>query len=76
MIGTGALAPSMARFDQATFFRPQGMALDGDRLYVADTENHLIREVDLKTKTVKTIAGTGQQSQEYGQHRPGATRSR
>ena len=70
VIGTGAIGAGDAAFDRATFFRPQGMALDGDRLYVADTENHLIREVDLKTKTVKTIAGTGQQSQEYGQHGP------
>jgi sugar lactone lactonase YvrE len=41
------------------------MALDGDSLYVADTENHLIRRVDLKTRTVETIAGTGQQTHEY-----------
>lgn len=70
VIGTGGIGAGDGSFDRATFFRPQGMALDGDRLYVADTENHLIREVDLKTKTVKTIAGTGQQSQEYGQHGP------
>jgi thiol-disulfide isomerase/thioredoxin len=66
VIGTGAAGSVDGSFQQATFFRPQGMALDGDRLFVADTENHLIREVDLKTKTVKTIAGTGEQSREYG----------
>jgi thiol-disulfide isomerase/thioredoxin len=66
VIGTGARGADDGSFDVATFFRPQGMALDGERLYVADTENHLLREVDLKTKSVKTIAGTGQQSQEYG----------
>jgi thiol-disulfide isomerase/thioredoxin len=70
VIGTGAAGSVDGAFHQATFFRPQGMALDGDRLYVADTENHLIREVDLKTKTVKTIAGIGQQSHEYGEHGP------
>ena len=70
MIGNGAAGSVDGAFHQATFFRPQGMALDGDRLYVADTENHLIREVDLKTKTVKTIAGTGQQSRQYGEHGP------
>lgn len=63
-IGTGTHGADDGPFDRATFFRPQGMALDGDTLYVADTENHLIREVDLKSKTVKTIAGTGQQSRE------------
>lgn len=30
-------------------------------LYVADRKNHCIRELDLKAKTVKTIAGTGEQ---------------
>ncbi len=66
-IGTGAHGQDDGAFDHATFFRPQGMALDGDTLYVADTENHLIRAVDLKTRTVTTIAGTGQQSREYGE---------
>ena len=65
-IGTGVHGARDGSFDQATFFRPQGMMLDGDTLYVADTENHLIRQVDLKSKTVKTIAGTGQQSRQYG----------
>jgi thiol-disulfide isomerase/thioredoxin len=65
-IGTGAHGQADGAFDRATFFRPQGMALNGGTLYVADTENHLIREIDLKAKTVKTIAGTGQQSREYG----------
>jgi thiol-disulfide isomerase/thioredoxin len=66
-IGTGAHGQDDGAFDHATFFRPQGMALDGDTLYVADTENHLIREVDLKSKTVKTIAGTGFQARNFGE---------
>src|SRR2546421_6509962 len=65
-IGAGTHGSTDGSFNQATFFRPQGMALDRDTLYVADTENHLIREIDLRAKTVKTIAGTGQQSYEYG----------
>src|SRR5437867_6691524 len=69
-IGTGAHGADDGAFDRATFFRPQGMALDGDTLYVAGTENHLIRAVDLKSKTVKTIAGTGEQSGGYGRSGP------
>src|SRR5574341_112142 len=69
-IGTGAHGMDDGSFARSTFFRPQGMSLDGDRLYVADTENHLIREVDLKAKSVKTVAGTGQQSHEYGETGP------
>jgi DNA-binding beta-propeller fold protein YncE len=48
-------------FASARFNQPQGLLLRGDRLYVADTENHIIREVDLKGRTVRTIAGTGEQ---------------
>src|SRR6266478_2708639 len=65
-IGNGVHGARDGSIDQATFFRPQGMVLSGDLLYVADTENHLIREIDLKSKTVKTIAGTGEQMREYG----------
>jgi DNA-binding beta-propeller fold protein YncE len=64
-IGTGERGAADGAFDKATFYRPQGLALDGDNLYVADTENHLIRLVNLKTKTVQTAAGTGQQSRDY-----------
>src|SRR6266851_5327648 len=66
-IGTGAHGADDGSFDRATFFRPQGMALDGETLYVADTENHLIRSIDLKSKSVNTIAGTGHQSRQYGE---------
>jgi len=64
-IGTGDTGAADGAFDKATFYRPQGLALAGDSLYVADTENHLIRRVDLKSRNVETIAGTGRQSREY-----------
>jgi len=63
-IGAGVRGLSGGSFESASFFHPQGMALDGDKLYVADTENHLIRLVDLGARTVQTIAGTGKQSLE------------
>lgn len=69
-IGTGTHGADDGAFDRATFFRPQGMVLDGETLYVADTENHLIREIDLKAKTVITIAGTGEQMRERGYSGP------
>src|SRR5262249_48513772 len=53
-------------FDSASFSRPQGLVLSDNNLYVAETENHLIRRVDLKTRTGETIAGTGRQSREHG----------
>ena len=72
-VGTGAAGAADGAFAKASFYRPQGMALDGDNLYVADTENHLIRRVDLKSKTVETVAGTGQQSREYFREGPART---
>ncbi|KAA0244887.1 MAG: hypothetical protein DYG83_07430 [Candidatus Brocadia sp. AMX2] len=60
--GNGKIGKSDGVFTEASFHHPQGMAIHGDHLYVADTENHLIRKLDLKAKTVKTIAGTGKQA--------------
>ncbi len=62
IIGTGQQGRRDGPADKATFNHPQGMALHQEVLYVADTENHLIRKVDLRTGEVKTIAGTGRQS--------------
>jgi thiol-disulfide isomerase/thioredoxin len=69
-IGAGEAGATDGAFDKATFYRPQGLALSGDSLYVADTENHLIRRVDLKSRTVETIAGTGKQMRQYFQSGP------
>ena len=61
-VGTGVPGSADGEFVTAQFNRPQGMALRDDVLYVADTENHLIRKVDLQRRRVATIAGTGQQA--------------
>jgi uncharacterized protein YyaL (SSP411 family)/thiol-disulfide isomerase/thioredoxin len=45
--------------DQAAFHSPQGLARAGGNLWVADTENHAIRRIDLTTGEVRTVAGTG-----------------
>jgi thiol-disulfide isomerase/thioredoxin len=42
------------RFDE-----PAGLCIAGDLLYLADTNNHRIRIVDLKTKEVRTLTLTG-----------------
>jgi sugar lactone lactonase YvrE len=39
---------------------PKGLAWSRDSLYVADTENHVIRKIDLKTGIIRTALGTGQ----------------
>ena len=58
-IGSGVEGFRDGSFGAAELRRPQGLALDGDILYVADTGNHAIRRVDLAAKSIKTIAGTG-----------------
>jgi len=62
--GTGAPGKADGRFDQATFNDPQGLALRGNTLYVADRRNHLIRALDLNAGMVSTVAGTGIQNRE------------
>lgn len=47
-------------FREAQFNSPQGLCWHGDIIFVADTENHAVRKVDLKTYTVSTVAGTGE----------------
>jgi hypothetical protein len=60
--GTGKEGKADGSFAKAGFADPQGLAFDGsNHLYVADRKNHVIRELDLKTQTVKTIAGNGRQ---------------
>ena len=60
-IGNGKHGLVDGSFDKAEFNHPQGMTLIGDILYVADTENHAIRAVNLKKKLVSTVIGNGKQ---------------
>ena len=62
IIGSGEPSKTDGSFAQAQFNRPQGVTLDDNILYVADTENHMIRRVDLAAQQVATIAGTGEQA--------------
>lgn len=64
VIGTGTPGWKDGSFEEVQFDDPQGMALRGDTLYIADRKNHVIREADLKARTVRTIAGTGKQDSE------------
>jgi thiol-disulfide isomerase/thioredoxin len=61
-IGGGKPNLTDGNYQTANFYKPQGFALDGDKLYVADTENHAIRLVDLTKKTVETLSGDGKQA--------------
>ena len=41
----------------ARFNRPFGMTTDGKNLYVTDSNNHTVRQIDIDTGTVTTLAG-------------------
>jgi sugar lactone lactonase YvrE len=60
----GGVTPGLedGDFVVAALNHPQGFALDGYTLYIADTENHAIRAVDLKEGYVETLAGKGEQA--------------
>jgi thiol-disulfide isomerase/thioredoxin len=73
VIGAGAPGFKDGSFETAQFDDPQGMATTGDILYLADRKNHSIRKIDLKAKTVRTIAGIGKQDGDFanrGRTRP------
>ena len=44
---------------RATLGGPKGLAYHDGRLYVADTENHVIRMVDLSSGLISTVLGDG-----------------
>ena len=68
-IGAGVRGSTDGDFASASFAEPYGAVfLEGElaskvgaHLLVADTANHLIRAINLETKKVFTIAGTGSQ---------------
>jgi sugar lactone lactonase YvrE len=43
----------------ARFREPEGITLDGNTMYVADTDNNTIRAIDVNAGMVSTIAGSG-----------------
>ncbi len=60
-IGSGKIGLADGKFSDATFFRPQGVSWKDDFIFVADTENHALRKIDLQNNQVTTLVGTGKQ---------------
>ena len=59
IIGSSARGKDDGSFESATFDKPQGMALAGDQLYIADVNSHAIRLANLAERSVTTVAGDG-----------------
>ncbi len=62
VIGSGDPGNADGPLKSAEFNNPQGIAVEGDSVYVADAGNHNIRKIDLRAGCVSTVAGTGEQS--------------
>lgn len=54
-IGTGIPNHVDGSYQQAAFHRPQGVVCHYPHLFVADTENHAIRYIELENKITKTL---------------------
>ena len=52
-------SPDRRMEHQPSFYEPGGLTVANDKLYVADTNNHAIRVVDLKTKQTTTLRING-----------------
>ncbi len=57
--GTGKPGHVDGPAKSAQFFEPGGLSVAGNTLYIADTNNHAIRTIDLATKQVSTMAIEG-----------------
>lgn len=63
IIGTGKVGLVDGSFEEAQFHHPQGLChiyRDNQHfIYLCDTKNHAIREINLTSKEVLTVVGTG-----------------
>jgi hypothetical protein len=57
----GSGKPGQTDGAHPSFYEPGGLSIANGKLYVADTNNHAIRVVDLKTKETKTLQLSGLQ---------------
>jgi DNA-binding beta-propeller fold protein YncE len=57
--GTGVAGHLDGPAATAQFFEPGGLSVAGNMLYIADTNNHAVRTIDLVTKQVGTLAISG-----------------
>jgi sugar lactone lactonase YvrE len=73
VVGSGE--PGFSDGAEGALNMPQGMAFDGNRLYIADAENHAIRAADLATGELRTVAGIGRQLRTMEELRQGAMSS-
>jgi sugar lactone lactonase YvrE len=57
--GSGGAGFIDGPMELAAFNRPHGLAIERDTLYVADTGNHAVRRVKLRSGDIDTLVGAG-----------------
>lgn len=62
VIGSGLAGLKDGSFADCQFNHPEGLAFDGGKLYVADTDNHAVRVIDFDPARVSTMTGNGVRS--------------
>lgn len=66
--GDGGRGPESGPASVVSLNEPKGVALDGEgNIYVADSENHLIRKIDRITNIARTVAGSRGSSETFAQ---------
>lgn len=64
VIGNGYIGLVDGLYNEASFHHPQGLCHvyreNEHFLYICDSKNHAIREINLNTKEVLTVVGTGE----------------
>eukprot|EP00947_MAST-08B_sp_MAST-8B-sp1_P001452 g1452.t1 len=68
LAGSGERGSEDGAGDSASFNNPRGLALSpgGELLFIADTNNHKIRIMNMNTGAVTTLAGSGEDKSEDG----------
>lgn len=59
IIGNGCEGAAEGTYSKTQFARPHGLTFHDGKLYAADTDSQRIRVIDLQSKTVTTLAGSG-----------------
>ena len=63
IFGTGTPGLTDGPAKSAQFHSPRGLARTQNTLWVADTENHAVRAIDLESGAVRTVVGNGERGE-------------
>jgi hypothetical protein len=65
LAGTGKPGHRDGAGRKAQFYEPGGLSVNGDTIFVADTNNHCIRVVNVKDGTTSTLSARGRRTRAW-----------